>query len=126
MQINLLSSNGTKLTRLKPHENESVEFFDTEMNQPQEIGVTFDAPCKSCIIQLLKQAQDLNPNFLYVSCADVEVLSEEEEGVRRNDETECQSNGQWKSNNQCECDETHEGQFCERNGKHNKVVEFKF
>jgi hypothetical protein len=122
MQINLLNSNGTKLKRVKPSENESSEFFDTEMRQQQEIGLTLDDPCANCILQLLKQAQDLDPNYLYVSCADVEILTTTEENARRNDETECQSKGQWKSDNRCECDGAHEGGFCERNGIYNYSI----
>jgi hypothetical protein len=90
MQMNLLYSNGTKLKRLVPDENASLDYFDGNMSQQQNASVTFEQPCSSCILQLLKQAEDLKHGFVFVSCADIEVITSREDSSRRNDETECQ------------------------------------
>lgn len=116
MQINLLYANGTKLTRLLPAENESNEFFDTEMSQQQNALANFNQPCSNCILQLLKQANDLSNGYLYVSCSDVNIINESEANGRKNDETECQRRGEWKSDSKCTCDATHEGEYCQISG----------
>lgn len=117
MQINLLHSNGTKLTRVLPQENDTNEFFDTEMIQQQEALLTFNQSCENCILQLLKQANDLRNGYLYVSCANIDIITQVEENTRRNDETECQGRGEWKSSNKCNCSVSYEGEYCQENGK---------
>lgn len=110
-QINLFFKNETKLKRIFP--NDTSDYFDTESTQQQSVQVTFDEPCKGCILQILRQATDMSSSYVYVSCADVNLITTAEENTLLNDVTECQDSGQWKSNNQCVCNEKREGDSCE-------------
>lgn len=74
LQINLLDSEGQLVRRLMPDSNSTVGFFDLEMIQVQEAKVEFVEECEHCILQFMKQAVELGPEFRYFSCADVRIV----------------------------------------------------
>lgn len=74
LQINLLDSNGKLIKRLMPSSNVSDQFFDTEMLQIQETELKFEEECDHCVLQLMKQAIELGPEFRYFTCADIKIV----------------------------------------------------
>lgn len=110
----MLYSNGTKFKRLVPNEDRSPDLFANYTNQQQSVAVTFEDACRDCILQLLKKNDLVAKDF--VTCADVHILTDVEGKARQNEETECQSRGLWKPEGRCECDNEHEGEYCEQTG----------
>ncbi|KAI6173861.1 DOMON domain-containing protein [Aphelenchoides besseyi] len=51
-------------------------------------------------------------DFVYFSCSPVDIIDSIEENARQNDDTECNRNGEWKSEG-CVCDDQHVGVACE-------------
>lgn len=96
-----------------PNEDGPPDLFTNYTHQQQSIAVTFEDACRDCILQLLKK-DDLSEDF--VTCADVQILTDVEGRARRNEETECQSRGLWKPEGRCECDNEYEGEYCEQAG----------
>ncbi|KAI6243887.1 DOMON domain-containing protein [Aphelenchoides fujianensis] len=112
MQINLLSANGSLVERVAPKE-EGGEFFDTEGLQEQNRTIKFEVPCAACQLQILKQAKGAEGRLsLRLLCPLSTSSRPAEEGGRRNDETECHSNGEWKPTG-CVCDSDHDGENCQ-------------
>ncbi|KAI6210558.1 DOMON domain-containing protein [Aphelenchoides besseyi] len=117
MQINLLSNNGSFVETVAPEENFNEQFFDAPPSQVQEQTreVKFKHTCRRCQLQILKKAEERSMDFVYFSCSPVDIIDSIEENARQNDDTECNRNGEWKSEG-CVCDDQHVGVACEIKG----------
>uniref|UniRef100_A0A914Z196 Chitin-binding type-4 domain-containing protein n=1 Tax=Panagrolaimus superbus TaxID=310955 RepID=A0A914Z196_9BILA len=99
-----LHTGGIRITLLDPNENKIQQLLPQRANAwisyPERIPVTatltFPQACRGCVLQIERQALELN--FTFHSCADINI----EQSLQNNDQIQCSGNGRF-TNNGCIC-----------------------
>uniref|UniRef100_A0A914Q732 EGF-like domain-containing protein n=1 Tax=Panagrolaimus davidi TaxID=227884 RepID=A0A914Q732_9BILA len=85
IRMTLLDSNGNRLQQLFPQQTNLWMSYPERI--PVNLTITFPRPCRGCILQIERQALDINDTFH--SCADINV----EQFLQNTDQIQCSGNG---------------------------------
>uniref|UniRef100_A0A914YMR3 DOMON domain-containing protein n=1 Tax=Panagrolaimus superbus TaxID=310955 RepID=A0A914YMR3_9BILA len=104
---------GIRLTLLDPNENiiqqlEPIQANDWAKETPLNLTLSFPRECHGCVLQLERQALEYGPNYIFHSCADVNI----ESALENSDEIQCSGNGRFTENG-CICRKYFSGDRCQ-------------
>ncbi|TMS34383.1 hypothetical protein L596_001992 [Steinernema carpocapsae] len=104
-RVELLNNKDETIGFLTP----SKGFVGVDNTTRTSVVVTLppDFECFNCGIRLVREASEYGKNFVFYSCADVNILNDVPEG------NTCLGRGQ-RSNGTCECDQFYSGKSCSR------------
>jgi len=101
---------GFKLELLDSQENhllDLTEFISVdEYSVNYEIDIPSSLNCKGCVLRLVRQAKEWGGSYQFMSCADVDIISDSEYQV------DCLGNGT-PNGDSCQCDKNHFGDRCQ-------------
>ncbi|XP_067135324.1 uncharacterized protein [Centruroides vittatus] len=107
-KLELLDKDDKYLMDLTPT-TPTTDYVGSEDTTAQSYTVSFpeSLSCKGCTIRLLRQAQEWGHQYLFWSCADVDIVPVTE--LR----TVCSNHGKINAFGQCQCDHLYSGNVCQ-------------
>ena len=110
VMYNIIILGGFKLELLDSQENhllDLTEFISVdEYSVNYEIDIPSSLNCKGCVLRLVRQAKEWGGSYQFMSCADVDIISDSEYQV------DCLGNGT-PNGDSCQCDKNHFGDRCQ-------------
>uniref|UniRef100_A0A914QXK0 EGF-like domain-containing protein n=1 Tax=Panagrolaimus davidi TaxID=227884 RepID=A0A914QXK0_9BILA len=82
--------------------------FKQALFSPLNLTLSFPRECHGCVLQIERQATEYGPNYIFHSCADVNI----ESTLENNDESQCSGNGRFTENG-CVCRKYFSGDQCQ-------------